>query len=96
MLALSNDSTGSFVLLAEQVVGLRIGPGNERELPDPHELEVLGYADQSHLIRDFKAQIGRTPAQYAAEGRSASTPAAIRTDRRRRDPRSSVTRSPSP
>ncbi len=26
----------------------------------------LGYADQSHLIRDFKAQIGMTPARYAA------------------------------
>lgn len=32
----------------------------------------LGYTDQSHLIRDFKAQIGRTPAQYAAECRSAA------------------------
>jgi AraC-like DNA-binding protein len=26
----------------------------------------LGYTDQSHLIRDFKAQVGRTPADYAA------------------------------
>lgn len=26
----------------------------------------LGYTDQSHLIRDFKAQVGRTPAEYAA------------------------------
>ena len=26
----------------------------------------LGYFDQSHLIRDFKAQVGRTPAEYAA------------------------------
>jgi AraC-like DNA-binding protein len=26
----------------------------------------LGYADQAHLARDFKAQVGRTPAQYAA------------------------------
>jgi AraC-like DNA-binding protein len=25
----------------------------------------LGYADQAHLIRDFKAQIGCTPAEYA-------------------------------
>jgi AraC-like DNA-binding protein len=50
----------------------------------------LGYADQSHLIRDFKAQIGRTPAQYAAECRSACAPAAVRTDRPRRGPRCSV------
>jgi AraC-like DNA-binding protein len=26
----------------------------------------LGYFDQSHFIRDFKAQVGRTPAEYAA------------------------------
>ena len=25
----------------------------------------LGYADQSHLIRDFRAAIGQTPAAYA-------------------------------
>jgi AraC-like DNA-binding protein len=25
----------------------------------------LGYFDQSHFIRDFKSQVGRTPAQYA-------------------------------
>jgi AraC-like DNA-binding protein len=25
----------------------------------------LGYADQSHLIRDFRAQIGKTPTEYA-------------------------------
>ena len=27
--------------------------------------QELGYFDQSHFIRDFKAQVGRTPAQYA-------------------------------
>jgi len=26
----------------------------------------LGYHDQAHLIRDFKAQVGFTPAVYAA------------------------------
>jgi AraC-like DNA-binding protein len=26
----------------------------------------LGYFDQSHFIRDFKDQVGRTPAEYAA------------------------------
>jgi AraC-like DNA-binding protein len=26
----------------------------------------LGYFDQAHFIRDFKAQVGRTPADYAA------------------------------
>ena len=25
----------------------------------------LGYADQSHLTRDFRAAIGQTPAAYA-------------------------------
>lgn len=27
----------------------------------------LGYADQAHLIRDFKRLVGRTPAQYARQ-----------------------------
>lgn len=27
----------------------------------------LGYADQSHLIRDFRAVVGQTPSAYAAE-----------------------------
>ena len=26
----------------------------------------LGYSDQAHFIRDFKALIGASPAQYAA------------------------------
>jgi AraC-like DNA-binding protein len=32
----------------------------------------LGYHDQAHLIRDFKTQIGLTPAAYAQ--RCASAP----------------------
>jgi AraC-like DNA-binding protein len=28
--------------------------------------QELGYFDQAHFIRDFKAQVGRTPADYAA------------------------------
>lgn len=28
--------------------------------------QELGYSDQAHLIRDFKAQVGKTPAAYAA------------------------------
>lgn len=31
----------------------------------------LGYHDQAHLIRDFKAQVGRTPTAYAAWARGA-------------------------
>ncbi len=27
--------------------------------------QELGYFDQAHFIRDFKSQVGRTPAQYA-------------------------------
>ena len=29
----------------------------------------LGYADQAHLVRDFKAHLGTTPAAYAARAR---------------------------
>jgi AraC-like DNA-binding protein len=29
--------------------------------------QELGYHDQAHLIRDFKAQIGQTPAVYGAQ-----------------------------
>jgi transcriptional regulator GlxA family with amidase domain len=32
----------------------------------------LGYADQAHLVRDFRAALGRTPASYAREQNSAS------------------------
>lgn len=40
---------------------------------------ALGYCDQAHFIRSFKAQIGKTPAQYAAacaELASAARPSA--------------------
>ncbi len=33
----------------------------------------LGYADQSHFIRDFESQVGQTPARYAAVCRNAGT-----------------------
>ena len=32
----------------------------------PDLAQELGYFDQAHFIRDFKSQVGRTPAQYAA------------------------------
>jgi AraC-like DNA-binding protein len=34
--------------------------------------QELGYHDQAHLIRDFKAQVGFTPAVYAARCGAAS------------------------
>jgi AraC-like DNA-binding protein len=34
----------------------------------PRLVVELGYADQAHLIRDFKAIVGRTPAAYARRG----------------------------
>ncbi len=33
----------------------------------PALADELGYADQAHFIRDFKAQTGKTPAAYAAD-----------------------------
>jgi len=33
----------------------------------------LGYHDQSHFIRDFRAQVGATPAAYARRCREAAT-----------------------
>lgn len=42
--------------------GAPIAPGTLAAMA--HE---LGYFDQAHFIRDFKAQIGRSPGEYAAE-----------------------------
>lgn len=43
----------------------------DRDLaPDWAEFALaLGYFDQAHFIKDFKAMIGRTPAQYVAKNR---------------------------
>ncbi len=52
--------------LHEAVVRLDAG-----ETPDLAALALdLGYYDQAHFIRDFKALLGRTPAAYAREGDS--------------------------
>jgi AraC-like DNA-binding protein len=42
--------------------------------------DELGYADQAHLVRDFRAAVGRTPGQYAAAMAAARTNAAAGTD----------------
>jgi AraC-like DNA-binding protein len=41
------------------------------DVPDMASLALeLGYFDQSHFIRDFKAVVGRPPARYLAEARA--------------------------
>lgn len=40
--------------------------------------QELGYHDQSHLVRDFKEQIGFTPAAYAARCEEAASAAAAK------------------
>ncbi|MFP2926099.1 DUF6597 domain-containing transcriptional factor [Pyxidicoccus sp. 3LG] len=48
------------------------------DAPDMADLALrLGYFDQSHFIRDFKAVVGRSPGRYVADAR------ASRGDRRR-------------
>jgi AraC-like DNA-binding protein len=45
--------------------------------PDWSQLaHELGYFDQAHFIHDFKAQVGRTPADYAAACASARSASA--------------------
>jgi AraC-like DNA-binding protein len=46
------------------------------DVPDLAQLALeLGYFDQSHFIRDFKAVVGRPPARYLADARGARTAA---------------------
>ncbi|MGZ5970087.1 MAG: AraC family transcriptional regulator [Polyangiales bacterium] len=53
-----------------QDAAARVSEGDAVDWPAlAHE---LGYFDQAHFIRDFKAQVGRTPADYAAWCRSVS------------------------
>jgi len=47
-----------------QEAALRIERGEVRSLADL--AASLGYADQSHLARDFKAAVGRSPRDFAA------------------------------
>jgi AraC-like DNA-binding protein len=43
---------------------------SRKDAPDMASLALrLGYFDQSHFIRDFKAVVGRPPARYLAEAR---------------------------
>ncbi|MFO0624806.1 MAG: helix-turn-helix transcriptional regulator [Polyangiales bacterium] len=69
-----------------QEAALRIERGEVRSLADL--AASLGYADQSHLARDFKAAVGRSPRDFAAmlhpsPTRRAATTAGARTVRRR-------------
>lgn len=59
--------------------------------------QELGYFDQAHFIRDFKAQVGRTPAQYAelcAEANRSGSPEPVRRARRAPRARKSAARGP--
>lgn len=70
-----------------QEAALRIEHG---EAPSLAALAAsLGYADQSHLARDFKAAVGKSPRDFAAMVRPPPTRGAVSTDARglRRRPR---------
>lgn len=55
-----------------QEVALRLEQGHTHSLADL--AATLGYSDQAHLARDFKAVVGKSPSQFLAElpGRSAA------------------------
>jgi AraC-like DNA-binding protein len=44
-------------------VAERLAGGEVVDWPDI--VLELGYSDQAHFIKDFKANVGRTPAEYA-------------------------------
>jgi AraC-like DNA-binding protein len=45
----------------------------------------LGYSDQAHFIRDFKALVGTSPAAYARRARGARRPPRPRVESRHPD-----------
>ena len=48
-----------------QQVALRLERGDDRTLADL--AAALGYADQAHLARDFKAAVGKSPSDFFAD-----------------------------
>jgi AraC-like DNA-binding protein len=58
------ESTGTGRAPAEPGPGAGSGSGSRRDIDWAALAEELGYSDQAHLVRDFKATVGVPPTAY--------------------------------